>query len=148
MKERIIINKQKMKLYNKNALDKLGVKVSNENYEITDEDTLVDFIKEQFNNRKLTTNFAGILQELKYCIEFEQLPETYDELKELLKDNNKVEFVDTSVKDRKYIWVLTPLGEILLGFVVDNDNKVEIIDTDKIIPIAECYQTIKNLIQE
>jgi hypothetical protein len=68
------------------------------------------------------------------------------ELKELLKDNNKVEFVDTSVKDRKYIWVLTPLGEMLLGFAIDNDNKVKVIDTDKIITVAECYQTIKNLI--
>ena len=77
----------------------------------------------------------------------EQLPETYDELKELLKYNNKVEFNDKSVKDRKYVWILTPLGEILLGFAIDNNNNVEIIDTDKTITIAECYQAIKILIK-
>ena len=78
----------------------------------------------------------------------EKLPETYEELKELLKDNNKVEFDDVLVKSKKSIWILNPLGKLFLSFVVDNDHKVEVIDTDKIITIAECYQAIKILIKE
>lgn len=147
MKERIIINKQKMRFYNKKVLNKTLLMGYSGNFDITEEDNLVDAIKEQLKSRKVNFDEIVFFQELSNCIEFEQLPETYDELKELLKNNNEVEFDDTSVKDRKYIWVLTPLGEILLGFAIDNDNNVEVIDTDKTITIAECYQAIRSLVK-
>lgn len=147
MKERLIINKQKMKFYNKKVLNKTLSMGYSGNFDITEEDNLVDAIKEQLESRKVNFNEIVFFQELSNCIEIEQLPETYDELKELLKENNKVEFDDTSVKDRKYIWVLTPLGEILLGFAIDNGNNVEVIDTDKTITIAECYQAIRSLVK-
>lgn len=119
MKRKIIINEQKLKFYSVNQLGYSGKMISNFREEISDKETLVNYILEQFKRDKVDeVRWSCFLQELMYCIEVINIPENINELKEYYKDNNRIKINDQSVKDRCYIWVSDQFGDLKLCFVI------------------------------
>ena len=86
MQRRIIINEQKMKFYSVRQLKNSLILRDNQCDEKTDKDTIVNFILEQMKVKKCDpVHWTFFLQELKDCIEIEYIPETEEEVIELLK---------------------------------------------------------------
>lgn len=147
MKRKIIINEQKLKFYSVNQLRYSDKMISNSREEISDKDTLVNYILEQAKCDKVDeVRWSCFLQELMYCIEVINIPENIEELKEYYKDNNRIEIDDRSVKNRCYIWILNSLGELKLSFVIaENNIKCITLDT-KIESISEMCLIIDKIL--
>ena len=147
MKRKIIINEQKFKFYSTNHLRYSDRMISNSEEEISDKETLVNYILEQLKYNKVDeVRWSYFLQELITCIEVINIPENIEELKEYYKDNSRIEIDDRSVKDRCYIWILNNLGELKLSFVI-KENNIECISLDtKIESIVDLCLVIDKIL--
>lgn len=147
MKRKIIINEQKLKFYSINQLRYSDRMKSNFREEISDKDTLVNYILEQLKCNKVDeVSWSCFLQELMTCIEVINIPENINELKEYYKDNNRIEIDDRSVENRCYIWILNNLGELKLSFVI-KENNIECISLyTKIESIADLCLIIDKIL--
>lgn len=147
MKRKIIINEQKLKFYSVNQLRYSDKMISNSREEISNKDTLVNYILEQLKCNKVDeVRWSCFLQELQNCIEIINIPENINELKEYYKNENRIEIDDRSVKDRWYIWILDNLGESKLSFVI-KENNIKCISLDtKIESIADLCLIIDKIL--
>ena len=87
MKKEIVINNQKLKFYSINQLRYSARMRNNFREEISDKDTLVNYILEQLKCNKVDeVSWSCFLQELMTCVEIEQVPGNWEELKTMCKE--------------------------------------------------------------
>lgn len=152
MKKEIVINNQKLKFYSINQLRYSDRMKSNFREEISDKDTLVNYILEQLKCNKVDeVRWSCFLQELMGCVEIEQVPETFEELKELcmklepklVKENNLYETQITLNINNGGYYAFYPDGTII--FKASNSINYTIAKNKT---MSQMFQFIKSLIGE
>ena len=125
MKKQLILNEQKLKFYSTNQLRYSDRMRSNFREEISDKDTLANYILEQLKCNKVDeVSWSCFLQELMACVEIEQVPETFEELKELCKKINS-KIVNENAMYESQIIIDTDKG--YFGFYYYSTGRIDIV---------------------